>query len=122
MAGELLRELQGADEKRNKERTAKNKRTRELKTHDREQWLKQEKETAEKIIADIPFKAREREKSVLTKKKLQVCFLMPEFLRGVSTDTLDGAGKIVYDWCVEEGFEVELIPYSMGSVSMEISW
>lgn len=120
MAGELFKELQGAKENQEKERKAEIKHTRELKTHNKKQWLKEERKRAEEIIASIPFKAREEEKS--GRKKLPVFFLSPEYLRGMSADTLDGAGKIVYDWCVKEGFRVELISYGMAGASIEIFW
>ncbi len=120
MAGELSKELRGAGKKREKERKAKIKHTKELKTHNKKQWLREERELAEKIIAGIPSRARKEEES--GKKRLSVFSLTPEFLRGESVDTLDGAGQIVYDWCVEEGFSIELNPLCKFIVSMEIFW
>lgn len=99
MAGELLKELQWLTKKVQQSEEGNSK-------------TEQSHETSEanEIILLIPFLTKKAVRS--EKKGLCVMWLDSEgcldIINGHSVETLAGTAKIVFDWCIEEGFDTKV--------------
>ena len=129
MTGELVKELQAIREHTEEERKRRRDRAKELKVLRKERWLKEEEEIAKSVIADIPEKVRHETR--LKNRRYVVLgvgrrTLGAENRRGTRVKNLAGAGKVVYDWCIKEGFSVEIhrscSPALPTSHELEIFW
>ena len=94
----------------------------------KKKWLSEEKKEAEKIISSIHSVVEQE-----AKKGKNLAFIMYldregelEIIRGYCLENLNGAGKIVGDWCLKQGFKISVGfhpgPCNDGSSYLYVSW
>jgi len=119
------------DELREISKKPKEEKIKKEKVKEKKEWIRQEKAFAQQIIKGLPDKLKKVATDEENGGVYRVLYLgredgedsvdTRELSRGNRKKNLIGAGKIVYDWCVEQDLTAEVVVVC-GCCVLEVSW